>query len=132
MILEPILALNSHLPLSNLPQLHPLDILMRLHPTADLTVSGWEMSIITLISQLDGVRLCLNALLAEHALGTASIISDVIVKHYRACLWNQVHKILGTSELMEGSTAVANLGSVRSPVPPMPFRFCHFIFLFLF
>lgn len=72
-------------------QLHPLDILLCTHSTPELAVTAVEMSIIALISQLDGVRLCLNALIVEHALGTSSIIMDVIAKHYKRSLWGQVH-----------------------------------------
>lgn len=78
--------------------------------SADASVA--EMALMSIVAQLDGMRLCLNALIVEHALGTANILLDVIVRHYRSCLWRQASKLIGTTDFVEGSVGlVANLGT---------------------
>jgi hypothetical protein len=96
----------------SLLQLHPLDIVMNLHSSPTFPLTSSEMTIVTLLSQIDGARLCLNALVTEHAFGSQSIIMDIIVKHYKASLWRQFHKLIGSTDIVEGSVGlVANLGS---------------------
>jgi hypothetical protein len=96
----------------SLLQLHPLDIVMNLHSSPSFPVTASEMTVVTILSQIDGARLCLNALVTEHAFGSQSIIMDIIIKHYKASLWRQFHKLIGSADIVEGSVGlVANLGS---------------------
>jgi len=96
----------------NLLQLHPIDVVVSFRPSQDLRVSNFEMAFISIISQLDTARLRLNALISENAFGSTSMMTDVLVKHYRASFWNQFHKLIGSSQFVEGSVGlVANLGT---------------------
>ena len=66
----------------------------------------------SLLSQVDSSRLCLNALIVEHAFGSTSIISDMLVKHYKRSLWQQFHKLIGTGDLIDNSIGLAtNIGT---------------------
>eukprot|EP01036_Dinobryon_divergens_P026996 gene26996-35701_t len=96
----------------NILQLHPIDIAISFRPSQDLQVTNYEMAIISIISQLDTARLCLNALFAENAFGTSTMMSDILIKHYRASFWRQFHKLIGSADIVEGSVGlVANLGT---------------------
>ena len=96
----------------NILQLHPIDIAISFRPSQDLQVTNYEMAIISIISQLDTARLCLNAFFVENAFGTSTMISDILIKHYRASFWRQFHKLIGSADIVEGSVGlVANLGT---------------------
>ena len=96
----------------NILQLHPIDIAISFRPSQDLQVTNYELAIISIISQLDTARLCLNALIAENAFGTSTMMSDILIKHYRASFWKQFHKLIGSADIVEGSVGlVANLGT---------------------
>jgi vacuolar protein sorting-associated protein 13A/C len=44
--------------------------------------------------------------------GTTAVITDILVKHYRASLWKQFHRLIGSTDVVEGSVGlVANLGT---------------------
>lgn len=114
---EPYLTYNPSAKSSSgiylsLLQLHPIDLVMSFRPSPNLTVTNSELAMISIISQLDSARLCLNALIAEHAFGSPAIIGEVLLKHYKNAFWRQFHKLIGASDLVEGSVGlVANLGS---------------------
>ncbi len=96
----------------SLLQLHPVDLVMSFRPSPNLVVTNSELAMISIISQLDSARLCLNALIAEHAFGSPAIMGEILVKHYKAAFWRQFHKLIGSSDIVEGSVGlVANLGS---------------------
>lgn len=96
----------------SLLQLHPLDIRMSFRASLDFTCTTSELAYVSLVSQLDSARLCLNALIAEHAYGSVPIILDILAKHYQASLWRQFHKLIGSTDFVEGSVGlVANLGT---------------------
>jgi hypothetical protein len=93
-------------------QLHPIDIVVSFRPSPDLTISNLEMAFISVISQLNSARLCLNALVAENAFGSFRMMTDILSKHYRASFWRQFHKLIGSTDIVEGSVGlVANLGT---------------------
>jgi hypothetical protein len=96
----------------SLLQLHPIDVVMSFRPSPNLVVTNSELAMISIISQLDSARLCLNALIAEHAFGSPAVLGRVLVKHYKAAFWRQFHKLIGSADIVEGSVGlVANLGS---------------------
>lgn len=95
-------------------QLHPLDIQLHFRSSPELQVSATatEMAIISIIMQIDSSRICLNALLVEHAFGSTAIFTEVIGKHYRTALWRQIQILIGSTDIIEGSVGlVANLGT---------------------
>eukprot|EP00605_Chrysophyceae_sp_TOSAG23-4_P000339 GSChrysophyteH1.ASY1.ANO1.386.1 assembled CDS len=93
-------------------QLHPIDISTRFFASPTFTPMSNELTLLNLISQLDGSRVKLNALLAEHANGTIPMIRSVLVKHYQSCILRQVHHLIGQTDIVEGSLGlVANLGT---------------------
>ena len=96
----------------NVLQLYPLDFTLHFRTSPDLQITNSEHALITIISQLDGARLRLNALIAENAYGSTTIISDILVKHYRASFWKQFHRLIGAADFVDESVGlVANLGS---------------------
>ena len=96
----------------NLLQLHPIDLVVSFRPSQDLQITNFELAFISVISQLDTARLRLNALIAENAFGSSTMMSDILVKHYRASFWRQFHKLIGSADFVEGSVGlVANLGT---------------------
>ncbi|KAJ1441155.1 hypothetical protein B484DRAFT_317530, partial [Ochromonadaceae sp. CCMP2298] len=96
----------------SLLQLHPIDLVMTFRPSTQLVVTSSESAIISVISQLDGARLCLNALIAEHAFGSPAILGEILAKHYKSAFWRQFHRLIGSSDIVEGSVGlVANLGT---------------------
>lgn len=93
-------------------QLHPVDVAIKFRPSPQVNLTNAETAIVSVISQLDSSRICLNALIVEHAYGTTTMISEILVKHYRAAFWRQFQKLIGSTDLVEGSVGlVANLGS---------------------
>ena len=95
-------------------QLHPIDLTLSFTPTGriDLNPTSKEMAILGLISQLDGVKVQLNALITEHASGTGAMITSILIKHYKSSFLRQIHTLVGSSDLIEGSVGfVANLGT---------------------
>lgn len=93
-------------------QLHPLDVLVHVRPSPTYQLTTTEMALISIIAQVDSCRICLNALIAEHAFGSVSMMIDVVTKHYRAALWKQFQKLIGSADIVEGSVGlVANLGT---------------------
>ncbi|RYH29744.1 hypothetical protein EON65_07470 [archaeon] len=102
-------ALNLYF---GLLQLHPLDVTLNFRPSPEVQISNAELAAMSIISQLDAARLCLNALIAENAFGSTTIISEIIIKHYRASFWRQFHKLIGATDIVEGSVGlVANIGT---------------------
>lgn len=96
----------------SLLQLHPLDIKMSFRSSPDFHCTTSELGYVSLVAQLDSARLCLNALICEHAYGSISIILDILSKHYQASLWRQLHRLVGSTDFVEGSVGlVANLGT---------------------
>ena len=96
----------------NLLQLHPIDIIISFCSSPDFECNNLETAFITIISQLDSARLCLNALMAENAFGSSSMMADILIKHYRASFWRQFHKFIGSADIVDGSVGlVANLGT---------------------
>ncbi|CAK9250500.1 unnamed protein product, partial [Sphagnum jensenii] len=96
----------------SLLQLHPLDFVLKFRSLTGFSMTNTEGAFVSLINQLDSSRLCLNALIVEHAFGSTTIILDTVIKHYKASLWKQFHKLIGTADLMEGSVGlVSNLGT---------------------
>lgn len=100
----------------SLLQLHPIDIVMSYRPSQTITaLNNAEIAFISIVSQLDTARLCLNALIAEHAFGTPSFLANILLKHYRNAFWRQFHKLIGSSDIVEASVGlVANLGLVAN------------------
>jgi hypothetical protein len=95
----------------SLLQLHPLDFVLKFRSLTGYSMTNTESAFVSLISQLDASRLCLNALIVQHAFGSTSIILDTVLKHYKASLWKQFHKLIGT-DIVEGSVGlVSNLGT---------------------
>jgi hypothetical protein len=106
---KPKKALNLYF---SLMQLHPVDVTLNFRPSSEVQVSNAELAIVSIISQLDATRLCLNALFAENAFGSTTIISEIVVKHYRAAFWRHFHRLLGAADIVEGSVGlVTNLGT---------------------
>jgi hypothetical protein len=96
----------------SLLQLHPIDVVMSFRNSPNLVVTNSELAMVSIISQLDSARLCLIALIAEHAFGSPKVLGGVLVKHYKAAFWRQFHKLIGAADIVEGSVGlVANLGS---------------------
>ena len=96
----------------SLLQLHPVDMIVTFKNSPEFKPNATEENIISMVAQLDTVRLCLNALVAEHAFGSTSFFIDVIMKHYRNAFWRQVYKLIGSTDIVEGSVGlVANLGT---------------------
>eukprot|EP01035_Chromulina_nebulosa_P017712 gene17712-23304_t len=95
-----------------LPGLHQHDIVLHIHPSPEFALTTTEMALVSLLTQIDSSRICLNALITEHAYGSYTIILEIITKHYRAALWKQLHKLIGSTDLVDGSIGlVANLGT---------------------
>lgn len=93
-------------------QLHPVDIIFTARASPSFPLSTTEMAITSLILQLDAANFRLNALIAENAYGSRAMIREIIIKHYRACIWRQIHKFLGGSDFVEGSVGLmTNLGT---------------------
>jgi len=96
----------------SLLQLHPVDMIVTFKSSPEFKPNATEENIISMVAQLDTVRLCLNALVAEHAFGSTSFFIDVIIKHYRNAFLRQVYKLIGSTDIVEGSVGlVANLGT---------------------
>jgi hypothetical protein len=96
----------------SLLQLHPLDVVVHIRPSPNFHITATEMTLISIVAQVDSSRICLNALIAEHAFGSTGMILDIITKHYRAALWRQFQKLIGSADIVEGSVGlVANLGT---------------------
>jgi hypothetical protein len=92
-------------------QLHPIEIFLTFKNSVDFR-TGFEESFIFSSMQLDNGRVCLNALILENALGTPKFITKTIVKHYRRVFMGQIYKLLGKTDLIEGSVGlVTSLGT---------------------
>ena len=108
---------NSNLPSKSvyfsLLQLHPVDMVVSFKNTPDFKAThAAEETFLLMVAQLDSVRLCLNALVAERAFGSTSFLLDVIMKHYKNEFQKQLHKLIGSTDIVEGSVGlVTNLGT---------------------
>ena len=48
----------------------------------------------------------------DNACGAPTYVADVVLKHYRNALMRQMHRVLGSTDLIEGSIGiVGNLGT---------------------
>ena len=95
----------------NLLQLHPIDIITTVRPVPAFHLTNTEVALVSICAQLDCARICLNALVAENAYGSAAIISNIVTKHYQAALWKNIKALLGTSSNEPANDGqVANLG----------------------
>jgi hypothetical protein len=79
-------------------EIHPIDIVLTVRPSPSFDVSFDEMASISLVSQLDSARICLNALITEHVYGTTSIITKIVIKHYKESGWRQIKAIIGGND----------------------------------
>lgn len=79
-------------------EIHPIDIVLTVRPSPSFDVSFDEMASISLVSQLDSARICLNALITEHVYGTTSIITKIVIKHYKEAGWRQIKAIIGGND----------------------------------
>jgi hypothetical protein len=94
-------------------QLHPIDLCMSFKTAPLFSPHTNEDSVLYAAMQLDKARLCLNALIAENAFGTAAYISSVVIKHYKNSFFKQLYKIIGSADIVEGSVGglLGNLGT---------------------
>jgi len=93
-------------------QMHPIDITLGFRPTSTFKSTSDELTWLGLVSQLDGTRVRLDALITEQASGTSIMFLSVLKKHYQFSILKQVHHIIGQSDIVEGSLGlVANLGT---------------------
>jgi hypothetical protein len=84
---------------------------MSVRPSPNLNISATELALVSILNQLDAARLCLNALVAEHAYGSTETMVDILQRHYKSAFWRQFHKFIGSSDVIEGSIGlVVNLG----------------------
>lgn len=96
----------------SLLQLHPIDLVMRFRSLTGFSGTTTETAIVSIVSQLDSSRLCLNSFTVEDAFASTSLLADSIAKHYKASLWRQFRKLIGTGDLIEGtSNLTSNLGT---------------------
>jgi hypothetical protein len=104
----------------SLLQLHPLDFIVNMRLSPSFNVTTTEMTVVSLVSQLDGAKLCLQSLAVEHAFGSTSIVTGILVKHYRAALWKQLQKLIGgNADIAEndaGDALQAQAGGDGQPV----------------
>lgn len=95
----------------NTLQLHPLDIAFYFRPSPGIQISNAELALLSVISQLESSRLCLNALFAQHAYGSSSLMTEILVKHYRNSFWRQFHRLLSGVDPVDNTVClVANVG----------------------
>ena len=93
-------------------QMHPIDITLGFRPTSMFKSASDELTWLGLVSQVDGTRVRLDALITEQASGTSAMFLGVIKKHYTFAVLTQLHHIIGQSDIVEGSLGlVANLGT---------------------
>jgi hypothetical protein len=92
-------------------QLHPLDFTFYFRPSPGIQITNAELALLSIISQLDSARLSLNALVAQHAYGSTTLMTEILVKHYRTSFWRQFHRLIGGAEPIDNTVGlVANVG----------------------
>jgi hypothetical protein len=92
--------------------LRPLELGLTFKPSPDFEAQAAEEHLLSLAAQLNDARLCLNALLVDHAYGSASYIADVLTKHYLVSFLRQLHNLIGSFDFLGSSVGlVANLGT---------------------
>jgi hypothetical protein len=92
-------------------QLHPLDFTLYFRPSPGIQITNAELALLSVINNMDCARLSLNALVAQHAYGSTTLMTEILVKHYRTSFWRQFHRILGGAEPMDNTVGlVANVG----------------------
>ena len=58
--------------------LYPIDVTFHFRPSPEIQITNTELALISIISQLDTARICLNALIAEHAFGSEKILFEEV------------------------------------------------------